>query len=141
MMALDKDTLLKVGIAASVALVVYLLYRSRSCSEQYAGYVPALAPDEYAENMYENAGDHADFAHAEYVPDDYAEEDADEEDEDGAEDEDWDEAEDDADDDEDDGEDTGGRRGIQKMRILDGQLLMESTLEDDEANAIFEPEL
>lgn len=141
MMTLDKDTLLKVGIAASVALVVYLLFRSRGCSEQYAGYVPALAPDEYAENMYESAGDHADFAHAEYVPDDYAVE---EDDEDPEADDEEDDAEDpEADDEEDDdAEYTGGRGGRRrKMRILDGQLLMESTLDDDEANAIFEPEL
>lgn len=129
MVALTKDLLMKVGIGAAVVVVIYLIFRSRKCrAEGYAGYVPALQPDEYAENMYE-AGE-ADYAHAVYASDDYAEEQEDAEDDAG----------DDAGDDR-DARDDGDWVKSAKWKRLEGQLLMESTLNDDEANAIFEPEM
>lgn len=114
MAKVNKDILMKVGIAAAVVLIIYLVYRSRSakCS-RYAEYVPdaPVRDDEYAENMF--AGQEADYA--EEDDDDYAEED----DDDYAED---DYAE----------EDERGR--------MENFTLMQSTLDDDQANAMFEPE-
>lgn len=95
-MKLNKDVLMKAGIVAAVALVLYLIYRSRSCKDTYADYV---ADDDYAENMYEPQA-------ADYAEEDYAEEAY--------------------------GDNTAG----------DPQsLLMESTMDDDQANAMFEPEM
>jgi hypothetical protein len=94
-MKLDKTMLMKVAIAAAVVLIVFLIFRSRSCKgkDGYAQFVASPVDDEYGENMYR--ADAADYAHA---TDDFAEE-------------------------------------------PQNYTLMESTLEDDRANAMFEPEL
>lgn len=97
-MKVDKDVLMKVGIAAAIVLIVYLVYRSRSCKDTYAQFV---ADDQYSENMFEESP--ADLAEGEYG-DDYAE------------------------------EDYGGGP-------IENFTLMESTLDDDQANAVFEPEM
>lgn len=49
--AVSKDTLMKVGIAAAVAIIVYLILRSRSCTarrEQYAMFAAPRRRDGYA---------------------------------------------------------------------------------------------
>lgn len=89
-MKLNKDLLMKIGIVAAIVLIIYLVYRSRSCKDSYAEYVPN--DDEYAENMYEDQP--ADYAEADY----YTEEEP-------------------------------------------PNMLMESTLDEDQANAMFEPEM
>lgn len=99
----NKDTLMKVGIAAAVVIIVYLLYRSQKNKDTYSEYVPdAPMDDEYAENMF--ASDAADYAEEE---DDYAEE-----------------------------EEEPPMTGE-----VENFTLMQSTLDDDEANAMFEPEM
>lgn len=97
MAKLNKDTMMKVGIVAAVALIIYLVYRSRTRKDAFAEYATSPQEDEYAENMYEAE------------PADYAEEG-----------------------DEDYGEEQGG---------VENYTLMQSTLDDDEANAMFEPEM
>lgn len=92
-MKFNRDVLMKVGIVAAVLLIIFLIFRSRSCKSAYAEFVP---DDNYAENMYEERAA------------DYAEEDAYTEDE--------------------------------EPRI-ENYTLMESTLADDQANAMFEPEM
>ena len=97
-MKLNKDLLMKIAIVAAIALIIYLVYRSRSCKDTYAEYVPddeynEQMPDgEYAENMFEDQA--ADYAEADY----YTEEEP-------------------------------------------PTMLMESTLNEDQANAMFEPEM
>lgn len=88
-MKLNKDLLMKIAIAAAIALIIYLVYRSRSCKDSYAEYV---ADDEYAENMFEEQA--ADYAEADYYSDEEP-----------------------------------------------PNMLMESTLDEDRANAMFEPEM
>lgn len=97
-MKLNKDMLMKVGIVAAVVLIIYLVYRSRSCGKDgYTGYAEYVPDDEYSENMYENEA--ADYAEE---GDDYSED---------------------------------------EMPQIENYTLMESTLEDDQANAMFEPEM
>lgn len=106
-MKLNRDVLMKVGIAAAIVLIIYLLFRSRSCKDSFADYADygaqdgaqdggGVPDDEYAENMYEEQP--ADYAYG------------------------------------DDNADTDYTDG-------ESPLLMESTLRDDQANAMFEPEL
>jgi hypothetical protein len=93
-MKLNKDLLMKVGIVAAIALIIYLVYRSRQCKDTYAQWAPSTT-DDYAENMFEEeAADYADEG------DEYT--------------------------------DQGG---------VENYTLMESTLDDDQANAMFEPEM
>ena len=99
-MKLNKDMLMKIGIAAAILLVLYLVFRSRNCKDSFDGYADYVPEDEYSENMYEEQ------------PADYAEE-ADE----------YYTEEDD------------------QQPQIENFTLMESTLEDDEANAMFEPEM
>lgn len=88
-MKLNKDLLMKIAIVAAIVLIIYLVYRSRSCKDTYAEYV---ADDEYAENMFEEQT--ADYAEADYYTEDEP-----------------------------------------------ANMLMESTLDEDQANAMFEPEM
>lgn len=101
-MKLDRDTLMKIGIVAAVALIIYLVYRSRKCKDSYTNFVPQPQED-YAENMYmEDAADYAEEGDG----DDYYEEEYQQH----------------------------GQHGQENYT------LMESTLDDDQANAMFEPE-
>ncbi len=95
-MKLNKDTLMKVGIVAAVALIIYLVYRSRSCKDNYSEY-ESMPQDDYAENMYMEE------------PQDYAEE--------------------------------GDEYVEEAEPQVENYTLMESTLDDDQANAMFEPEM
>lgn len=91
-MKFDKNLWMKIGIVAAIALIIYLVFRSRKCKDSYANWVPSS--DDQAENLFEN--DTADYA-----------EDADE---------------------------YVGQEGMENFT------LMESTLDDDHANAVFDPE-
>lgn len=96
-MGISKDTMMKVGIVAAIALIIYLVYRSRSCKDTYAEFVPS--PD-YAENMFrEEAADYAEEGDEYFGQDQY--------------------------------NDFSHKEHYTS--------LMESTLDDDEANAVFEP--
>ena len=133
--AVSKDTLMKVGIAAAVALIVYLVLRARSCTqrERYAmfaaprrrdGYAPFIRPTRPIKNrnrrrylrerfaMYASPNGPRDDEYAESLlesqpapADDLAE-------------------------------------AAASLRAEDhlGSHLMQSTLEDDEANAMFSPD-
>lgn len=103
-MKLNKDMLMKIGIVAAIAIIVFLIYRSKGCKDSYGdyeeeGYAEYVPEDEYAENMYED--DEADYGD---VQDDYYEEEYD-------------------------------------QPETENYTLMESTLDDEEANAAFEPDM
>ncbi len=92
-MKLNRDLLMKVGIVVAIAIIIYLLYRSRNCKDNYANYVPSVPEEDYAEEeAYEDESA------------DYAEEDMDDE----------------------------GQENY---------TLMESTLDDESANAVFDPSM
>lgn len=104
-MKLNKDVLMKVGIVAAIALIVYLVYTSRGCKDGYDEYYSEYVPeDEYSENMYEQ--DAADYAEEEEYYEEPEEDSYEEE-----------------------------------YPQAENYTLMESTLDDDEANAAFEPEM
>ena len=98
-MKLNKDLLMKVGIVAAIALIIYLVYRSRQCKDTFAQWAPSGSEEDYAENMFEEEA--ADYA---MDGDEYYEE-------------------------------NNGSGGTENYT------LMESTLDDDQANAMFEPEM
>lgn len=121
----DRNMALKVGIVVAVVVIVYLIWRARTCkdtyamfaptmrgdSEGYAMFAPPQAPqqnDEYAENMFEDRA--ADYAEEgdEQIPD--------------------------------------MGMGADMPTSLPSPYandfpIMQSTLDDDEANAMFEPEM
>lgn len=114
--AVSKDTLLKVGIAVAVALILYLVLRSATCSkrEAYAMFAAPRRPardDEYAENMYEASGRGApvdDYAEEEYYPEADAA--------------------------------TADPSDAATLAAQPDYYVMQSTLDDDEANAQFSPD-
>lgn len=105
-MTLNRDMLMKVGIVAAVTLIIYLVYRSRKCKDNYTEWVPT--PEDYAEDRDEYhpqqdyAMEHEDYAEEsnEYFEDQYEE--------------------------------------LYPQQV-ENYTLMESTLDDDQANAMFEP--
>lgn len=116
---LKKDTLIKIGIVAVIALVVFLIYRSKRRSGfegDHMQWVPT-PNDNYGEEAYGE-----DDMAEEEPEEEYAEEDENPEDDYEAE-----YAEDDYNAEYDDGTGTGGVG------------LMESTLDDDYANTMFQP--
>ena len=145
-MTLKRDTLMKIGVAAAVVLIIYLIYRSRSCKDTFAAYAQGPRDDEYAEKMFaEGSADYAEeyAKYAQAGDEDYAEEYAQYAkpgDEDYAEeyaqytqagDEDY--AEEYA--------QYGNYETFEQPRVETFTNLMQSTLDDDEANAMFEPEM
>lgn len=96
-MKVNKDMLMKIGIVAAIAIIIYLVFRSRKCKDGYSEWVPTPQED-YAENMYEE--EPADYAEE---GDDYAED--------------------------------------EYPEYQENYTLMESTLDDDQANAMFEPDM
>lgn len=105
-MKLNRDFLMKAGIVAAVAIIIYLIYKSRNCKDSYAEFVPE---NDAAENMF--AEDAADFAEEYYAEstDDYAHENDDE------------------------------AAEFIPDEAIENFTLMESALDDDHANALFEP--
>ena len=101
-MTLNRDMLMKIGIVAAIALIIYLVYRSRKCKDNYTEWVPT--PEDYAEEQdeYEQPGQEVeDYAEegSEYYEDQYEE----------------------------------------LYPQQENYTLMESTLDDDQTNALFEP--
>ena len=115
-MTLKRDTLMKIGVAAAVVLIIYLIYRSRSCKDTFAAYAQGPRDDEYAEKMFaEGSADYAEeyAKYAQAGDEDYAEEYA----------------------------QYGNYETFEQPRVETFTNLMQSTLDDDEANAMFEPEM
>ena len=101
-MKLNRDMLMKIGIVAAIAIILYLVYRSRKCKDAYTEYVPT-PQDDYEENMYvEDAAEYAEEGDDYYEEEDYAEE---------------------------------------EYPQVENYTLMESTLDDDQANSMFDPEM
>ena len=130
-MTLKRDTLMKIGVAAAVVLIIYLIYRSRSCKDTFAAYAQGPRDDEYAEKMFaEGSADYAEeyAKYAQAGDEDYAEEYAQ-----YAKPGDEDYAEEYA--------QYGNYETFEQPRVETFTNLMQSTLDDDEANAMFEPEM
>ena len=125
---LKKDTLIKIGIVAVIALVVFFVYRSKRRSGfegDHMQWVPT-PNDNYGEEAY----DYGEDDYAEEPEDEYAEEPEEEyaeEDEYPQDDYEAEYVEDDYGAEYDDGTGTGGLG------------LMESTMDDDYANTMFKP--
>lgn len=109
----DRNLALKVGIAVAVVVIIYLIWRARKCKDTYAMFAPPPASEGYA--MF--APPVRDDEYAENMFEDRAADYAEEGDEQIP--------------------DTMDMPSAMSSEFP----IMQSTLDDDEANAMFEPEM
>lgn len=122
----DRSMALKVGIAVAVAVIIYLIWRARRCKDTYAMFAPPMHGQTEGYAMFAPPQPQQDDEYAENMFEDRAADYAEEGDEEIP--------------------DMGMDMRADMPASLPGPHanefpIMQSTLDDDEANAMFEPEM